>query len=89
MVKETKTQIAENLKTMMVENLRLPMEPEEIDITAPLLGDGLGLDSVDLMELVALIYNEYKVAMTNEHWTYFKSIDSMSEFICNQRVETN
>lgn len=89
MVKETKTQIAENLKTMMVENLRLPMEPEEIDITAPLLGDGLGLDSVDLMELVALIYNEYKVAMTNEHWIYFKNIDSMSEFICNQRVETN
>lgn len=89
MMQERQTQIAENLKTLMVENLKLPMKPEEIDTGASLLGDGLGLDSVDLIELVSLVYNEYQVIMTNEHWAYFKNIDSMSEFICNKLMESN
>lgn len=83
----SKVEIADQIKKMLVENLKLPMQPEEIALDASLLGEGLGLDSVDLIELVALIYSEFKVTLTNEHRDYFENIGTMSEFIYNQRAK--
>jgi len=44
------------LKTKMIEALNLEeMTPDDIDTNAPLFGDGLGLDSIDALELIVLI----------------------------------
>ncbi len=46
------------VRNMLIERLRVPFLPEEIDLDAPLFGTGLGLDSVDAVELVVALEQE-------------------------------
>jgi acyl carrier protein len=55
-----------NVKTMLVEQLRLRMQPTDIADDMPLFQDGLGLDSVDAIELVAAVEQTYGVVLASE-----------------------
>jgi len=45
-----------NLKKQLIEALNLEeMTPEQIDTEAPLFGDGLGLDSIDALEIILIL----------------------------------
>lgn len=46
------------VRRILIERLHVPFEPHEIDLDAPLFGTGLGLDSVDAVELVVAIETE-------------------------------
>jgi acyl carrier protein len=61
----------------------LELTPEEIETEAPLFGDGLGLDSIDAMELVMFLENNYGIKIENprEGRKIFASIKSMAEYI--------
>ena len=60
-------ELLQRLKQMMVTTLRLDgMRPEEIDDDEPLIGGRLGLDSVDLLELVVTVERELGVAVPAE-----------------------
>ncbi len=50
---EKELEIAARIKEMLSENLRIPAE--ELDYEIPLFGDGIGLDSVDSLEIIACI----------------------------------
>jgi acyl carrier protein len=54
------------IKQAIVRSLRLPMKPEEIGDTTPLFGEGLGLDSIDVLELVLEIERTFGVSITDE-----------------------
>ena len=54
------------VKRMLVEQLRLRMEPAAIGNQTPLFREGLGLDSVDAIELVAAIERAYGIVISNE-----------------------
>lgn len=55
------------IKQMLVESLQMRMAPEEIEDTISLFGDeGLGFDSVDAIEIVAGIEQEFGYAFENE-----------------------
>ena len=56
------TEIAEKIKNILVENLRIPAE--ELDYEIELFGDGIGLDSIDSLEIIAGIDQEFGVQMT-------------------------
>lgn len=47
------------VRRVLTENLKVPLAPEEIDLDAPLFGTGLGLDSVDAVELIVAIEAEF------------------------------
>nr|MBP6316239.1 acyl carrier protein [Chitinophagaceae bacterium] len=48
--------LKQSLKTQIIESLNLEgMSPDEIDDNAPLFGEGLGLDSIDSLELMVLL----------------------------------
>jgi acyl carrier protein len=54
--------LEQTLKTKLVEVLELDMQPEELDDKQQLFGDkGLGLDSVDVLEVVALLQMDYNL----------------------------
>jgi len=55
-----------SVKDMIVRELHLKVTPAAIDDRAPLFGDGLGLDSIDALELVVAIEREYGVRIENE-----------------------
>jgi len=72
------------LKLEIIESLNLQgMAPEEIDDKAPLFGDGLGLDSIDSLELIVLMERNYgiKIEDPREGRRVFESVNVMAEYI--------
>ena len=76
------------LKNQIIEVLNLEdMTPEDIDAEAPLFGDGLGLDSIDALELIVLLEREYGIKLSNpaEGKRIFKSIASIADYVSKKR----
>jgi len=65
------------------------MTPEDIDENAPLFGDGLGLDSIDALELIVLMEKKYgiKLADPNQGREIFASITTMAAYIKEHRTK--
>lgn len=78
-------ELEQELKQLLIEVLNLEhISVEQIDSEAPLFGDGLGLDSIDALELGVAIRRKYDVQIdadsekTREH---FASISNLARFI--------
>jgi acyl carrier protein len=79
-------QLVQKLKEEIITALNLSeMKPEEIDENAPLFVDGLGLDSIDALELTVLLEKKYglKIKTAEEGKIVLHSVRSMAEFIRN------
>ena len=77
------------IKQAIVRSLRLPMTPDEIDDSASLFGEGLGLDSIDVLELVLEIDRSFGVTIADEE-TGFKvlgSVNTIADFIVSERAK--
>lgn len=76
---------SKQLKEILIKNLKLEdIEPSEIDDTMSLFGeDGLGLDSVDSIELVLTLEKEFgvKVADSQEYEKIFSNIQTLLDFV--------
>lgn len=81
-------QLINQLKTEIIEVLNLEeLTPADIDANAPLFGDGLGLDSIDALELIVLMEKNYGIRLTDpaQGKEIFKSIDSMAQYVAANR----
>ena len=78
------------LKNEIIEVLNLEdINPEDIDANAPLFGEGLGLDSIDALELIVLMEKTYgiKIKDPNEGKDIFKSVAAMADYISKHRTK--
>ncbi len=76
------------LKQQIIDSLNLQgMKPEDIDDNAPLFGEGLGLDSIDSLELMVLLERKYgiKIEDAREGRKILASVQTMSEYIQQHR----
>lgn len=83
-------ELIDQLKSQIIEALNLEdMTAQDIDAEAPLFGDGLGLDSIDALELIVLLEREYGIKLTNpaEGKQIFKSIATIADFVDKNRVK--
>lgn len=77
-------QLKEQLKAQLIEALNLEeITPADIDSDAPLFGEGLGLDSIDALEIILLLEKQYGIRLENpaEAKPIFYSITTLAEFI--------
>lgn len=80
--------LTDKLKKQIVEYLNLEdLKPEDISDDEPLFGGGVGLDSIDALELIVLLEKDYGIKIENpeEGKKVFQSIASMAEFIEKNR----
>ncbi|MBQ8988999.1 MAG: acyl carrier protein [Prevotella sp.] len=78
------------IKKELIELLNLDMSPENIEADAPLFGaDGLGLDSIDALELIVMLEKKYGIKLKNpqEGKAIFKSVNYMAEYIKEHRTK--
>ncbi len=78
------------LKQEIIEALNLEdVKPEDIDENASLFGDGLGLDSIDALELIVLMEKNYGIKLSNPNQgkEIFKSVAVMADYISKNRTK--
>jgi acyl carrier protein len=76
--------LIEQLKERIIDILNLEdLVPDDIDASAPLFGEGLGLDSLDALELVVMLEKDYAIKITDIEVgrQAFASVTSLAEFI--------
>jgi acyl carrier protein len=76
------------LKEEIIKALNLEeMTPEDIDTDAPLFAEGLGLDSIDALELIVLLEKKYgiKLASPAESKAIFTSVRNMADYVSKNR----
>jgi len=72
------------LKELLIERLKFEdMTPEDIGDTEPLFAGGLGLDSIDALEIVVMLETEFGIKVKNESAArdYFKSVATLADFV--------
>jgi acyl carrier protein len=78
------------LKKLVVEALALEdTKPDEIETDAPLFGEGLGLDSIDALEIAMVLEERYGVTLEDDpeaNQRVFESIRSLAAFVVESRV---
>jgi acyl carrier protein len=77
------------LAVLFVQALNLEVTPDDIDPNAPLYGDGLGLDSIDILEVALIVSKQYGVQLradAQENQQIFRSLRHLAEYIAAQRT---
>jgi acyl carrier protein len=76
------------IKEALIRSLRLPMKVDDIGDETPLFGEGLGLDSIDVLELVLELERTFGVSIEDEQtgMAVLRSVDSIAAFINARRA---
>jgi len=83
-------ELKQQLKKQIIEFLNLtPLSPEAIQDDAPLFGEGLGLDSIDSLELIVLLKKEYGIRIEDpkEGRKILVDINTMADYIIHNRTK--
>ncbi|RFB69986.1 MULTISPECIES: phosphopantetheine-binding protein [unclassified Herbaspirillum] len=81
----------QEIKELIIDVLQLEdLRPSDIDAAAPLFGDGLGLDSIDALELGVALQKRYGVVLSansEETRKHFASVQSLAALIASHRQQ--
>lgn len=78
------------LATLITQALNLDVPPADIDPEAPLYGEGLGLDSIDILEIALVVSKAYGIqlkAESAENHRVFRSLNSLAGYVVAQRTK--
>ncbi len=88
---QTSDTIETDLKTLIVDALALEdIEPSDIETDAPLFVEGLGLDSIDALELAVVLEENYGVKIDDDperNQVIFASVRNLAEFVRQNRAK--
>lgn len=84
----TQADIARRVKELIVRRLKLEIDPTTIQDDAPLFGEGLGLDSIDALELVLGLEQEFGIKVEDEEVGVkaFASVNALVDFIEQKKI---
>lgn len=84
-----KNTLIQEIKQLIIDSLDLEdMTVEDIDTNAPLFVDGLGLDSIDALELGMALKKKYEIEFKSnkeQNKEYFRSVETLADFIIKNK----
>ena len=83
-------ELIQTLKEQIIDALNLEeITPEDIDNNEPLFGAGLGLDSIDALELIVILDRYYGIKLANPAAgkEIFKSVSSIADYVAKNRTK--
>jgi acyl carrier protein len=83
------TELQHEVAGLLVEALNLEIAPDSIDPQAPLYGDGLGLDSIDILEVALVVSQRYGFQLRSDdedNIRIFTSLASLTDHIAAHKV---
>ncbi len=83
------TELQREVAALLVESLNLETTPESIDPQAPLYGEGLGLDSIDILEVALVVSQRYGFQLRSDdqdNVRIFTSLASLTDHIAANRA---
>lgn len=82
--------LVEELKALIIEALNLEdVTPDDIETDAPLFNEGLGLDSIDALELGLALKKKYGITITadsEDNKKHFASVAALADFVASHRA---
>ena len=84
----TQTALQREVAALLVDALNLDLAPDSIDPEAPLYGEGLGLDSIDILEVALVVSQRYGFQLRSddeENVRIFKSLASLADHVAAHR----
>ena len=78
------------IAVLFVQALNLEVQADEIDPDAPLYGEGLGLDSIDILEVALILSKQYGIQLradSQENQQIFRSLRHLAEYIAAHRTK--
>ena len=82
--------LLQELAGLIATELNLDVAPADIAPEAPLYGEGLGLDSIDILELALVVSRRYGVRLRSDHednTVIFASLSNLARFIAQNRTK--
>lgn len=83
--------IVRELATLITQAINLDVDPAAIDPDAPLYGEGLGLDSIDILEVALVVAKRYDLQLkadSEENHTIFASLRSLARYVAAHSAHT-
>ncbi|MDE2600024.1 MAG: acyl carrier protein [Rhodocyclaceae bacterium] len=83
-------ELMRELAELVVTALNLEMSPEEIEADAPLYGEGLGLDSIDILEIALVVSKRYGFQLRSDdkdNVVIFSSLRHLAQHIADNRTQ--
>lgn len=87
---EDRNELISKLRLLIIESLQLEdIEPSDIEEEEPLFGNGLGLDSIDALELVVALEKEFGIIIPDEEvgQEAFASLSALTDFVMRERKD--
>jgi acyl carrier protein len=87
---EISQELLNEVAAMVVQALNLDLAPSDIEPDAPLFGEGLGLDSIDILEVALVVSKRYGFQLRSDdenNFQIFSSLRKLTEHIAAQRTK--
>ncbi|MGV2910494.1 phosphopantetheine-binding protein [Bacillus safensis] len=78
---KSRRELTDKIKELLVEKLDLEIDPSIITDDQPIFGRGLGLDSIDALELFVVIEDEFGVTVFDDNIEVFSSVNKLADYI--------
>jgi acyl carrier protein len=83
---ERRAEVLKVIKEDLITRLNLPYRPEDLHEDISLLGSGLGLDSLDALEVILGIEHSFGVKVAEDNIGILRSINSIADYVLEQRA---
>ena len=83
---DERAEVLRVIKSDLISRLNLPYEPEDLHEDVSLLGSGLGLDSLDALEVILGVEHAFDVKVADDDIAILRSINSIADYVLAERA---